>query len=965
MVLGLRMRALSAPRVVGLLAGLYGATVVVRWLFQSDAITRLIPDSQHLGIVNPLLFVAIGICFFAASPQRPPHHWLSRLCAICIAALIAFPLGYLFEAATGIALGIDFMRTGTVATAANLHPGRLSPNASLAFLLTGVAFWLLRRPPTPARRLVLLTLVLAVTAISLAALAGYLVGLETLYQMAHFNRMLPTTAIGLAVVGAGLWMLYDASPTFDAQDLRSSERRIKRRSIAVITLVALAGGVAGFAVMRDTFERSVSKDMLLTATTNATSLAHALDVSLWLSRTVATRPAMRQALQKLGQTPDDATAKDFLQKVADSFLTADLTGVEFYDTHGALVVKSGAMVRPQTTAVQRLLNADAGQAAFLGWKDGYLLFAENDIAVDGRVVGRVLTEQRMPLFDRLLADLRASSDTSDVAICGREGDQAICAPNRFRPSGFVTPMFDAAGNPGLPVTRALRGERGVLFIKDARGSSVVSAYAPIKNFGLGFAVRTEVETLYAPLRSRLNLLVLSLFGIVVLAIYAVDSQVRPLLTQLVASKQRLKAILEDQSELVSLAKPDGELTYVNPAYARHFGMAPEEMIGVNLLDHVDPADKEMVRRVIADVLATGRVATGENRIAATGGAERWVAWTNALQRDPSGQPMLHSVGRDVTERKQAELALRASQEQLTEKSAILEATLERMEQGVMMVNAQRVVEVCNRRALELLELPKALMASKPTFEAVLAYQWSTNEFTQTPQELQEFVRQGGILDRPHCYDRKRPDGRVIEVYSVPIEGGGVLRTYTDVTERRRAEERIRHVARHDGLTSLVNREVFLEHLAGAVQASERTGEAFAVHYIDLDGFKPINDRCGHAIGDKVLALVAGRMRQIARDADVVARMGGDEFAILQYQAARPDAAHGLALRILEGVGQVMEIEAHRLHVGASIGIALYPAAGADADALVRNADAAMYAAKASGRDCVRLFSAEGEPAIAL
>lgn len=958
------MNAHSAPRVVGLIVGLYGAIAAVGWLLRAEVLARLIPDSQHMGIVNPL-FAAIGICFFAASRRWQSRVWLARASAVCIAALIALPLGYLFEGATGIALGIDIVREGAVATAANPHPGRLSPNTSLAFLLCGIAFWVLRRPPTQAHRLIFLTLVLAVTAVGLGALVGYLVGLETLYQVANFNRMLPTTAVAITVVGGGLWMIYDASPDFDAQDLRSNERRIRRRSIAVITLVALAGGVAGFSVMRDTFERSVSKDMLLSATTNATSLAHALDVSLWLSRTVASRPAMRQALQQLGQTPDDAVAKDFLKKVADSFLTGDLTGVEFYDVSGALAMKAGTMVRPQATAVQRLLNADAGQAAHLGWKDGYLLFAESDIAVDGRVVGRVLTEQRMPLFDRLLADLRASSDTSDVAICGREGDQAICAPNRYRPSGFVTPMFDAAGNPGLPVTRALRNERGVLFIKDARGNSVVSAYAPIKNFGLGIAVRTEVETLYAPLRSRLNLLALALFGIVALAICAVDSQVRPLLKQLVASKQRLKAILEDQSELVSLAKPDGELTYVNPAYARHFGMAPEQMIGVNLLDHVDPADKEKIRRVIADVLATGTTATGENRVVAAGGAERWLAWTNALQRDPSGQPMLHSVGRDVTLRKRAEQALRASEEQLTEKSTVLEATLERMEQGVLMVNAQRVVEVCNRRAIELLDLPKDLMASKPTFEQVLAYQWSTDEFAHTPQDLQEFVRQGGILERPHCYDRKRPDGRVIEVYSIPIEGGGVLRTYTDVTERRRAEERIRHVARHDGLTSLVNREVFLEHLAGAVATSERTGEAFAVHYIDLDDFKPINDRYGHAIGDKVLALVASRMRQIARDADVVARMGGDEFAILQPQTARPDAAQGLALRILEVVGQTMEIESHRLQVGASIGIALYPVAGADADALVRSADAAMYAAKTGGRDCVRLFSAEGEPATAL
>ncbi len=335
------------------------------------------------------------------------------------------------------------------------------------------------------------------------------------------------------------------------------------------------------------------------------------------------------------------------------------------------------------------------------------------------------------------------------------------------------------------------------------------------------------------------------------------------------------------------------------------------------------------------------------------------------QRSPDGRSFFMHVDITQLKRQQHQLLLaerraRESEALLKTKSALLEATLERMEQGVMMVNAERIVEVCNRRAIELLGLPEALMASKPTFEAVLAYQWSTAEFVHTPQDILDFVRSGGILDRPHCYDRKRPDGRVIEIQSVPIQGGGVLRTYTDITDRRRSEEHLLHVARHDGLTALVNRSVFLERLAEAVRAAGPEGAGFAVHYIDLNRFKPVNDRLGHAVGDQVLARVAERMRQIARDGDVVARMGGDEFAVLQCHVAVAADGLGLAQRLLQGIAQPMEVESHHLQVGASIGIAIYPAAGGDADTLLRHADAAMYAAKASGRDCARVFGAGDE-----
>lgn len=294
---------------------------------------------------------------------------------------------------------------------------------------------------------------------------------------------------------------------------------------------------------------------------------------------------------------------------------------------------------------------------------------------------------------------------------------------------------------------------------------------------------------------------------------------------------------------------------------------------------------------------------------------------------------------------------------LRQQCALLEAALERMQQGVIMVNAERVVEVCNRSAIELLELPPALMASRPSFEQVLAHQWSVQEFDPSPPDLQAFVRRGGILDQPHCYDRVRPNGRVIEVHSVPIDGGGVLRTYTDITERKQQEALLRHVASHDTLTALANRAVLMERLVQALQAPAADG-GLAVLYLDLDGFKAINDQLGHAVGDRMLAAVAARLRTAAGDGVLVARMGGDEFAVLQ-PGADAVAATALAQRLVAAVSEPVLLDGHRLQVGVSVGIALHQGRAATPDQLLQRADRAMYQAKAGGRGAVRVAEPPG------
>jgi signal transduction histidine kinase len=144
----------------------------------------------------------------------------------------------------------------------------------------------------------------------------------------------------------------------------------------------------------------------------------------------------------------------------------------------------------------------------------------------------------------------------------------------------------------------------------------------------------------------------------------------------------------------------------------------------------------------------------------------------------------------ATELRHTSGALTQSERLIAEKSALLETTLEFMGQGIMMIAANRTVAVCNQRTVEMLGLPAALGTPGTPFADILAYQWSIDEFKHTPEDIQEFVRAGGILDQPHVYERRRPDGRMIEVRSVPMPDGGIVRTYTDITERKLAEERV-------------------------------------------------------------------------------------------------------------------------------------------------------------------------------
>jgi diguanylate cyclase (GGDEF)-like protein/PAS domain S-box-containing protein len=186
----------------------------------------------------------------------------------------------------------------------------------------------------------------------------------------------------------------------------------------------------------------------------------------------------------------------------------------------------------------------------------------------------------------------------------------------------------------------------------------------------------------------------------------------------------------------------------------------------------------------------------------------------------------------------------------------------------------------------------------------------------------------------------------------------VLTTSLDITDRKRAERHLLHLAHHDPLTNLPNRVLLTQKLRSELELTAKTGQQFALHFLDLDRFKGINDVLGHSVGDRVLNHVGQNLRSIVRDTDTVARLGGDEFAIVQTAITGPADAAQLAERLIEAAARPVEVEGKDVELTASVGITLFPTDGCDADGLLKNADLAMYQAKADGGRSFRLYSSE-------
>jgi diguanylate cyclase (GGDEF)-like protein len=298
-------------------------------------------------------------------------------------------------------------------------------------------------------------------------------------------------------------------------------------------------------------------------------------------------------------------------------------------------------------------------------------------------------------------------------------------------------------------------------------------------------------------------------------------------------------------------------------------------------------------------------------------------------------------------------------QELARANTQIDAALNNMSQGLCMFDRAGELVICNERYLGLYQLPAAAARPGASFVDVLRCQQSAGNFNGNAEwfaaDLRARLAQGQkVHSTVHL-----ADGRIIDVANQPMSDGGWVATHDDITERRRSEARIARMARHDDLTDLANRVLFRERTNEALERYKTTGAGFSVFVFDLDLFKAVNDSLGHPAGDALLKMVAARLQEVTGATDTVGRLGGDEFAILQAAEADQRAgAEALAGRLLEIISTPYAIDGHRIVIGTSIGIAIAPQHGLDAEELLKNADLALYRAKSEGRNSYRFFEPE-------
>ena len=437
-----------------------------------------------------------------------------------------------------------------------------------------------------------------------------------------------------------------------------------------------------------------------------------------------------------------------------------------------------------------------------------------------------------------------------------------------------------------------------------------------------------------------------------------------------ASESRFRAFMEKTPALAFIKDEAGRFVYINPTFERVFQFSPEDIIGTTIFDHW-PADvAQKLHDHDVSIFASNEQTEAFEEVPTPTGMRHWLT-VKFIFSNADGQRFLGCTAIDLTDRHNAEQALRTSTELLNVSQYVAQMG------GWQLDIATQKLFWTDQIYYLLDTTPEEV---EPTVESGLDY-FLPESKSLLVNALNAAIEQGEGFDlelEMLTFKDRKIDVRVI--CTVALENGKPSKlngVFQDISEQKAsqialeyanheleyANRVLENIAHYDALTHLPNRVLLADRMQQAMAHTQRHEQILAVAFLDLDGFKAVNDQYGHAVGDKLLIHLAQRMKNTLREGDTLARIGGDEFVVVLTDLHHTSDCHSLLTRLLQAAAEPVELDDLLLEVSASIGVTLYPQDGSDPEQLLRHADQAMYLAKQAGKNCYHLFDIAKDVAV--
>ena len=626
------------------LAAMYG------WVARERAIVQFVPG--YLMVFNTALcFALTGIAFVLnaapAALRRPAQTALG-------AAVAALGTLVFAEHLSGASLGIDWPGLHAWLLDDNPFPGRMAAATSAAFILVGATFVLTHHAPARWRSVAAGSLNTVVAAIGLSAIAGHALELRDLFENYLFAQVSLPAAVGFVVVALAFWLSWRGRSWSPALWIKSEDERIVFSVGLALAAAVIAAGISGFRVLQAGMETTVSRNLTFALESRKELVATVIERDIKQTADMARIAGIVQLYSLLARNPADAATRASLQRAADNALRFGFLAVALFDAQGRRIASAGEFAADSPLQLE-LAHV---QRAVLMW-DGQLLLQTEAVVTDGAArLGTLRAQHRLAELRDLMFEAAGLGQTSEIELCGSRGPLMHCAPTRFNPRPYDSERV-VRGEP-LPMSYALGGQHGVIKSTDHRGKRVLAAYSLMTRISLGLVLKTDLEELYAPMRTQLIYLLQVTALLLGAGIWMLLWYIRPAAARLATSERRLQLALEASR----LALWDWDISsgkvHLSDDWQTILGGEPgpvdttfEEL---SRLVHPDDAAtlSERIRAMLKGDIPRYDV---EHRVRTLSGEWAWIHSSGeVVRRDIAGRA-LQAIGTnaDVTLRKHAEL----------------------------------------------------------------------------------------------------------------------------------------------------------------------------------------------------------------------------------------------------------------------------------------------------------------------